>query len=539
LRIIAVSVAAFIVAILTLILIPREATRTATQLAEGARSRPDTVILARHVERMRLDVLAAESTLARRRARLVQRTRTRRVADSLAAIARQPARAARRDSLIADRAELQALIARANWSPLPTSYRALASARALRDNARVRSLLDSLNQITRVRDTMTERSAGDPRYLALTTHLTAIGQSLERVAAARDTALDMGITSLTPPVIAVDVSVPARDTLVAHVRVDSIRRVLALGEDGLVRDRRLDAQLDGQMEKARAIANASAPPFALMAAALVLGLAIGFVVTLTGELYTPCVSDAAEASRVTGVPTLATIVPRPPDPERMRRSADRTVSPLIAVNSEPYRYVYLSVRGGDAAAELGFPLVAVMGDEAEVVATVAANIAVAGAHDSRTTLLIDADIRAAAIAGIVGVAPAPGVSDVLAGRADWAHIVVSAPVGRDRSLNVMPAGTVGQSSAGEAEAADTAALREELIRLGRRYDLVVVAAPEGTAQVGPDGILPVRDAIVCARVAYTPIARLAMAMATLYATKLRVRGIIVWDADVPPRLTVS
>jgi hypothetical protein len=539
LRIIAISVTAFIVAILTLILIPREATRTARQLVEEVRSHPDTVVLARRVEHMHVDLAAAESALARRRARVVERARSRRMADSLTALARQPAQAARRDSLVADRAELQSLIAHASWSPLSTSYRALASARGLHDNARVRTLLDSLNQIAAVRDTMTERSAGNPQYLALTTHLNAIGQSLERVAASRDTALDVAIAALTPPVITVDVSGPARDTLRAHAHVDSIRRVLALGEDGLARGRRLDAQLDMQLDKARAIANGSAPPFALMGAALVLGLAIGFVVTLTGELRTPRVSDAAEASRVTGVPTLATIVPRPTDPERMRRSADRTVSPLIAVNSETYRYVYLAVSGADAAAELGFPLVAVMGDEAEVVATVAANIAVASAHDSRTTLLIDADTRVAATAAIVGVARAPGVSDVLAGRADWAHISVSATVGRDRSLTVMPAGTLGQSSAVEAGVADTTELREELIRLGRRYDLVVVATPEGTAQIGPDGILPVRDVVVCARVAYTPIARLAMSMASLYATKLRVRGIILWDADLPPRLIAS
>ena len=151
------------------------------------------------------------------------------------------------------------------------------------------------------------------------------------------------------------------------------------------------------------------------------------------------------------------------------------------------------------------------------------------------------------------------------GHADWSGIVVSAVVGRDRMLNVMPAGTMrdlpaavpeenadlpldenasdGDSTEEEGVGAPlhgaARELRAELIRLGRRYDLVVVAAPARAAQVGPDSILPVRDALVCARIAYTPLARLAAAVATLRDSRLRVRGIVLWDADVPPRLSES
>jgi Mrp family chromosome partitioning ATPase len=235
---------------------------------------------------------------------------------------------------------------------------------------------------------------------------------------------------------------------------------------------------------------------------------------------------------------------------------------LVDVNSESYRYVYLSVSGHDSAVALGFPLIAVTGDEAGVVGTVATNIAVASAHDSRTTLLIDADRDASVVAGILGVRRVPGVSDVLGGRADWSAIISTAVIGRDRLLNVMPAGTAhdlprnagssgpagwlthnaeGDGGIDDSTVAawppDAHELRAELVRLGRRYDLVVVAAPAGAAQMGPDSILPVQDALLCARVAFTPLARLAAAVATLRESRMRVRGIVLWDADVPPRLT--
>jgi hypothetical protein len=135
-------------------------------------------------------------------------------------------------------------------------------------------------------------------------------------------------------------------------------------------------------------------------------------------------------------------------------------------------------------------------------------------------------------------------------------------IGRERSLSVMPAGNqIGATTAaftamripepesqsesemltagldGSASTVDADELRAELIRLGRRYDLIVVAAPAGAAQLGPASIVPVRDAIICVRVAYTPLARLARAVDTLRESGLRVRGVVLWDADVPPRLT--
>lgn len=297
---------------------------------------------------------------------------------------------------------------------------------------------------------------------------------------------------------------------------------------------RADAQL---------LPDASAPPIALAAAALVLGVAVGFAVTFGIELHRPRVADAAEAVRVTGVPTLASITPHGLEPLLARRAADRDLSPLINPASDAYRRVFVQVSDPLGANPLGFPLVAVTGDEAAIVATVATNIAVAAINDSRTALLIDADPDAGLVAGIAGVPRQPGVSDVLAGRLDWAAVTRSAGAGRGRTIDVIPAGHrdprlssgAGPVTAAPIEEIGRAELRAELLRLGRRYELIVVASPAGAPHVDTGSILPVSDAIVCARVAFTTLTRLAASVAVLQDSGLRVRGVVLWDADTPPR----
>ena len=564
-RIIGVSAAAFLVALLTLVLIPRETRRVAARLLRGTEERPDTAAMRQRLTALNAQLAPAQLALDRRRNRARYWAEHPAVLDSLlAAAAGSPNLVARRDSLTAAIAELASLRARAERAPLPASYQALANARELHGDPAVRALLDSLTDVARARAAVSAGGGVDPIFVALTTRLTRIGRSIVARASAREAALRAERASLGPAPTEASSVLAAGDTTASRMRVDSLNQQLRAAATQLILARHMDSALDDRANRARDIASTSAPPLALIAAALVLGLAVGFVVTLAFELRTPRVADAAEATRVTGVSTLAVIAPRPPDPQRMRRAADRQLSPLISVNNESYRYVFLSVSGADAVGALGFPLVAVTGDEAEIVATVAINIAVACVHDSRSALLIDADTDAALVAEILGVPRGPGVADVLAGRVDWAAVVGAATVGRDRMLNVIPAGSgvrrrtpfealvaIGRSVLPEGnghgeegggmaledeQEGRAARLRGELRRLGGRYDLTVVTAPAGAAQVGPESILPLSETILCARVAFTTLSRLARAVATLRDSGLTVRGIVLWDADAPPRL---
>ena len=573
------------IASLVLLLIPRHATRAASQLAADTASRPDTMPLAQHAAGTRVAVAVAESALVHARARaLVPRP----APDSARARAADTTAAGRahRDSLQAEAAELDQLLTRAEGSPLPSSYRALGGATALTGMPRVQVLLDSLSDVARARDAFDAAGGVDPIFVALTGRVNAIGHAIQSIAESRRAVLRTAIARSAPlpqPAPRQD----SGDTVRLAATADSARRAL----DGILvafaRARARDADLDARAAQARAIADQSASPIALAGAALVLGLALGFAMTFGAELRRPRVADGAEAERVAGVPALATIVRRPIDATRARRAADRVLSPLIDASAETYRVIYANVSDPQGTSPLAFPFVAVTGDEAAIVAAVATNLAVAAINDSRSALLIDADPDAGLVAGIVSVPREPGVADVLAGRSDWAAVTVRAPAGRDRMLDVIPAGRrrtarrssdgatrergsaspseshsesgsesgserhSGSDASGMGEAASAfesapaagepgdlarGELRAELLRLGRRYELIVVAAPPGAPHTGSTSILPVSDAVVCARVAFTTLTRLAASVAMLQDSGLRVRGIVLWDADSPPRV---
>ena len=64
-------------------------------------------------------------------------------------------------------------------------------------------------------------------------------------------------------------------------------------------------RIDRESEHARDLANVGAPPLAMLAAALVLALSLGFGVSLFLELRRPSIADAREAEQGSGVRVLS------------------------------------------------------------------------------------------------------------------------------------------------------------------------------------------------------------------------------------------
>jgi Mrp family chromosome partitioning ATPase len=516
-----VSVAVFLTALVTLVLIPRQASRAARVLTPRPEDYPDTALLIRRAALAQAGVTAADSALGRTRTRALRIA----AADTL-----PPVLAARRDSLAADIAELTRVTAHAELSPLPASYRAVASAHALRGDARVKVLSDSLDDIIRARDAFGTSSGGvDPIFVALTARMNAIGRSLLNVAEAKRASLRNQVAVLggslpSAPTV-------AAETLRAHHRLDSVQIVDSAAEVALGNARAYSEVLDRRAERARELANVSAPPIALLAAALVLGAAVGFGVTFGMEVLEPRVADRNETERLTGSRALAVITPPRPNPERMRRSTDRVLSPLIDATSAEYRILYLDLVNQREAFEL--PIVTIAGEEAEVVAAVASNIAVAAVYDSRNTLLVDAEHAAAPTTHIVGARVAPGVADVLGGLVAWADAITTVVIGRDRRLDVIPAGSTKVPASTPPPGA-AHSLRDDLARLARRYDLMIVVAPEGVSQIGPASVLPGAAVVMCARIAYTTLEKLTASTESLKSSGMRLVGVVLWDADSAP-----
>ena len=508
----------FIASLIAFVLVPRQATRAAVRVSATIEERPDSNRTVALRNRAAAQIAAADSMLEA--ARRVIAPAPVAVIDTF-----PPEAIARRQALAAEVATLGRLIDRAENAPLPASYRALATAPSLAEDPVVRALLDSLLDIERERDAFGTVGGVDPVYVALTSRATAVGRSIQAIAESRRIAARQQLALLRPAA-----PPPPRRAQVDTTRFMAQRatneRIYGDAVRALAQMQAVNERIDQETSKARELANVGAPPLAMLAAALVLALTLGFGASLFLELRRPTIADSREAEQVTGVRVLSVIEPTEFTAERGRRLADVTAPPLIDVVSESYRRLYLHL----AATEANVPVVTVAGDDAAIVATVASNIAAAAAFEARSTLLVDVDAATSTIGSIFRIPSNPGLAGIIDGRSEWAGSIVQTMIGRDRYLDVLPSGTK-KPQVPEGSAAQR--IRGDFARMERRYDLIVIAAPTAYVQRGPTSIIPGPDVVLCARVAHTRIARLKDQVQSLRAMDLRIHGIVLWNDDMP------
>jgi hypothetical protein len=514
-RLATISGTVFVVALVLLVLAPRDARRASREIAPLSTRWRDTIPFLRAVDSATRALAIADSTLAARRA----------LASRPAFIPRPDAIptafAAKRDSLASASAELARLLERVENSPLPQSYRTLGENPSLRDDPRVRALLDSLADVERERDDFGAGGGVDPIFVALTSRATAMGRSIQAIAEGRQRglrdslALFRPVVMSAPVVVTVDTAGPLRRRDLDQTKLDSVIAALDAA-------RRANRTTDRQLREARAQANVVAPPIAILAAAAVLGLMLGFAIALMIEIAHPRVSDLQEAERVTGARVLAVIRPRAVPPERARRKADLRLPPLIDPTSDAYRLLasHASVVGPTRV------VVTVTGDVPSVTATIAANIAAVSANEMRSTLLIDADLEKRPVTSVLHLPPADGVAAILGGTAELAAVAMQTPVGRDRWLDVVVSGRAQRGPIANREAE---LLRESIIRAARHYELTVIVAPFQQA----NDVRVTSAVLVCAHVAHSLVTTLRAAVATLRDDGAQIIGIVLWGAEAP------
>ena len=509
----------FVATLIVLLIIPRRGDNSARVISALASEKRDTTPLIAAQGRARTALAAAEDALANARRQALRRPPPPPV-DTL------PAELiARRDSLRRAAAALGAMIERVENAPLPASYRALGEMPELAGDTRARALLDSLAAVEREREEFGAVGGVDPVFVALTARATAIGRSIQSIAEARRTAAQEALVQLRPPPPPPPVVVALVDTMPMVVQRDEAVTTLDSSTRRLAEVREANAEIDRRVEAARADANVEIPPLTLLAAALVLAGVIGFSIALGVEIRRSRVADPGEAEEITGLRVLATVLPKAAQPERTRRRADRDMSPLLDATSDAYRLLYLHLAG--ILPRLS--LITVSGEDPAITAAVAANLAAAARYDARSTLLVDAELSACAVSSILSIRAEPGFADVIGGRVDWTETIVPATVGRERALDVIPSGLCGEP----VEGFDALPIRYSLARIARRYDLVVLVVSPEHVQRGDRSILPAPDLIYCARVGETNVASLRAGTERLRGAGARIRGLVLWDADVP------
>jgi len=518
----AVSFGTFVAALVALVVAPQQSRRATTTVPRLAGVRPDTTAFVAALAQAHARLVAADSSLAYARTNAV-------VAAPPAADTLDPRLRVRRDSLSTDVNDLDALLARVETAPVAGSYRALAESHQLASSARARTLLDSLTEVERDREAFGTTGGADPVYVALTSRAAEIGRAIQSVGQARRDSLRQEIARLnasaTPPTT---VRSAAVDTTAWIVERDSARSRLREAISAVTQAREKTKEYDQAVARAADEAAFSAPPVALLGAALVFGVVLGFGSAFYGEMRHPRVSDEHEVERVTGARVLATIRPRPRRPDRQRRASDRDAPPYFDPGADGYQLTYLHV----ARAGASRLVLTIAGVDMGVVGVIATNVAAIAADEARSVIIIDAEARTSPVAAALRIRAEPGFTDVVNHNVDWAELTTQAMVGRDRAIDVIPSGLSSESLDG---ARVTALFRREASRLARHYEAIIVVASIEQAVAGIPGALPIPDTLLCARVGHTRLADLQKALDGVRAAGGAPLGIVLWDA-LPPAL---
>jgi len=511
----------FIAALVALILAPQQIRRGGRVLTGPVGPRPDTSVFTTALDEARRRLATAEASLEK--ARLAPPTPQ--VQEPIIPLTLL----AQRDSLSNAVSDLDALLTRVEGAPVTASYRALGESPQMASNPRIRVLLDSLAEVEREREGFGTTGGADPVYLALTSRATEIGRAIQSVAQARRDAIRGQIASLNVPA--------PRPALVATATIDTVgwvaerdsaRSLVEQANTALGDARTKASDFDQAAARARRAAAEGAPPAALLGAALIIGIALGFGVAFVGELRHPRIRDAHEAERVTGVRVLATVRPRPRDPDRMRRSTDRLAPPYFDPAAAPYQLTYLHLARTGASRLV----LTVVSADPNIAAVVAMNVAAIAADEARSTILIDTDVKSATIAAALRCHAEPGLSDVIQQHIDWSEVTTQTMIGRDRVIDIIPSGI---SPGGLDRGVIVNLFRQEAARLARHYEAIVVVADVATGEAGLPGALPVPDTVICARAGYTRLSDLEAAIEAVRRGGGTPSGIVLWDA-VPPVL---
>ena len=257
----------------------------------------------------------------------------------------------------------------------------------------------------------------------------------------------------------------------------------------------------------RGVASES-PPLAIVVAAAVLALTLGFLVNLLAEIARPTIADGREAEMLARCP--AFVVAR--DSTQVAAAGD----------VDPFRMIYLEL----AATGAGTRAIEVRGTERAVIASVAGRLARAVAEDARATLVVDADAEESPMAAFYSQRPEPGFTDAEAGVRLWREVARPVGVCDGLSIDMIPGGSVGRD---RPDATTRGAALTEFGRFRSDYDFSVLVAASALAETRLGGLLDSQPALLCAVAGRTTHASLRHSAARIRTAGTTLYGVVLWD----------
>ena len=437
---------------------------------------------------------------------------------------------AKRAELETERSALAQLLKEVNAAaakPLdpgaPSPYRRLIAFPTLLRNEAASEILRSLSTVEDQRaQLLTRRTPADPDVAALTGRINELEDQLRQIAVTYEEGLRN--------------QVAAQDSAIAHFSRDlskipgqeadynRLQRQPKVLEDmyGMLQTKLKEAEIAAAAVDAtvQVVDSAVAPtkpvrPRALLdlAAALVLGTVIGLLLAVAREHLDSSVRTREQLQAITEVPVLGLIpriTVRTTDPAvkrlavHLKRKVKRERAPVPLVGLQPpsrkseltrsaaaiKRALDLDVESRSGIIEafgqlqtniqyarpdrLVKSIVVTSALPGEGKTTTAVNLALTLAQHGTSVLLIDADLRCGSVASAFDIANAPGLSELLEGKAQLEGVLHRVEVGGMGRLSVIPSGLVPSNPGGVLLSNE---LRELLEEAEREYDIIIIDSP--------------------------------------------------------------
>jgi capsular exopolysaccharide synthesis family protein len=281
-----------------------------------------------------------------------------------------------------------------------------------------------------------------------------------------------------------------------------------------------------------------------LAIGVVLGLGVAILAGLFREYTDRRIRERDELERVTGISVLG-LVPHVPStgpvvPVRaVGTPASNGVAPFREseeqeIALEAFRSIWTDIGFLMARDDLGpiRTIAVTSASRAEGKTFTTCNLAAARAERGVRTLLVDADIRGSGVARFFDLPPRqPGVSDVLAGRAEAAAAIRELIVGDRQPLHVLPAGSPTSRS---AELIESSRFDQMLAGLVADHELVIIDTPPLNVLTDAASIAARVDAvIVVVRGETTEQEALRHTLERLRRANGRVIGLVLNDTRLP------
>jgi succinoglycan biosynthesis transport protein ExoP len=250
-----------------------------------------------------------------------------------------------------------------------------------------------------------------------------------------------------------------------------------------------------------------------------IGLILGIVVVLLRDRFDTRFRGLGGVQAATGVDVLGTL---PADP-RGRNVPAVSMAERSSERYEAFRSLRTALSGQGLLPEGGSVLAVSSAVVEEGRTSVVAGLAVAIAASGREVVVVDADLRRARVARVLGVEPGPGLAEVLAGTATVESVLQDVP--QTERVRLLRAGSAGPGSGELFESQEYATL---LTELRGEATVVLVDSPP---------LLAVADAAAIARhsdhvllVVGAPVVKereVQSALAVLHQVQIMVAGIVV------------